>query len=98
QKFVPADAVTTSASGLDPDISPEFATLQVPRIAAARQLRADQVQALVTAGTAKLFGETTVNVLALNLALDKAAPGAGSAPAAPAGATQGPDTSAKSGG
>jgi K+-transporting ATPase ATPase C chain len=71
---IPADAVTTSASGLDPDISPENAALQVARVAGARHLPADQVQALVAAHTAGrlfgLFGEPHVNVLELNLALD----------------------------
>lgn len=94
-KPVPADAVTTSGSGLDPDISPTYAALQVPRIAAARKIPADQVQALVTAGTASNFGNPIVNVLALNLALDKLAPGAGGTPAA---ATTPADTSAKVGG
>ena len=77
-KPVPADAVTSSASGLDPDISPATAALQVPRIAAARKLSPDQVQALVAAGTASNFGAPIVNVLALNLALDKLAPGSAS--------------------
>ena len=77
-KPVPADAVTTSGSGLDPDISPATAALQVPRIAAARKLSPDQVQALVAAGTASTFGVPIVNVLALNLALDKLAPGSAS--------------------
>lgn len=95
QKPVPADAVTTSGSGLDPDISPTFAALQVPRVAAARKLSVDQVQALVTAGTSQNFGDPIVNVLALNLALDKLAPGGGGAPAAAAPAA---NTSAKVGG
>lgn len=73
---VPADAVTTSASGLDPDISPAYATLQVARVADARKMPPDKVQALVdqmTSGTG-LFGNRTVNVLRLNLALDAADP------------------------
>ncbi len=80
---VPADAVTTSGSGLDPDISPAYATLQVPRIAETRKLPVDKVQALVTDTTlgTSLFGERTVNVLRLNLALD-AASGDGQSPAA----------------
>lgn len=76
-RAVPADAVTTSASGLDPDISPAFAALQVPRVAAARKLPADQVQALVADNTTHGFGEVLVNVLALNLALDRLAPASG---------------------
>jgi K+-transporting ATPase ATPase C chain len=71
---VPADAVTTSGSGLDPDISPAFAAFQAPRIAKARGLTAPQVAALVAAQTQGrwlgVFGQPRVNVLALNLALD----------------------------
>lgn len=72
---VPADAVTTSASGLDPDISPENALAQVARVAAARNLAADKLAALVADHTTErqfgFIGERRVNVLALNLALDK---------------------------
>jgi K+-transporting ATPase ATPase C chain len=72
---VPADMVFTSASGLDPHISPEAARLQVGRVAAARSLGADQVKALVEKFVESpqwgIFGEARVNVLRLNLALDE---------------------------
>jgi potassium-transporting ATPase KdpC subunit len=75
---VPVDLVTTSASGLDPDISPEAALFQVPRIAKARNVPEEKVRLMVTVNTrgrlAGLFGEPRVNVLALNLALDRASP------------------------
>jgi K+-transporting ATPase ATPase C chain len=71
---VPADMVFTSASGLDPHISPEAARLQVARVAAARGMGAEQVKALVEKFVEGpqwgVFGEARVNVLQLNLALD----------------------------
>jgi K+-transporting ATPase ATPase C chain len=72
---IPPDAVTASASGLDPDISPQNAAIQVNRVAAARHLTVAQVRTLVatyTQGrTLGILGEPTVNVLELNIALDQ---------------------------
>jgi|SRR5579884_3102001 len=75
---IPVDLVTASASGLDPDISPASAALQLPRVARQRGLSEAQVQQLVKANTSGrtlgFLGEPRVNVLTLNLALDKLKP------------------------
>jgi potassium-transporting ATPase KdpC subunit len=75
---VPADLVTTSASGLDPDITPAAAYFQVPRVAQARGLSVDQVNQLVSKNVQEPFlrfiGERRVNVLTLNMSLDAARP------------------------
>lgn len=75
---IPPDAVTTSGSGLDPEISPEFAALQVDRIAEARDIEPSEVVAVVAANTEApllgFIGQARVNVLMTNLALDSAYP------------------------
>ena len=75
---IPADAVAASASGLDPEISPEYARLQAPRVAAARHLPVSAVQEVIdgqTRGrTLAILGEPRVNVLLVNRALDARVP------------------------
>ena len=76
--LVPIDLVTTSASGLDPNITPNAAQYQVERIAAARGLTVAQVQTVIDHATSErqigLFGERRVNVLQVNIALDQLMP------------------------
>jgi K+-transporting ATPase ATPase C chain len=78
---VPADAVTTSGSGLDPDISPAYAAIQVARVARARHVSADQIRAVMAQHCSDrslgFLGEPTVNVLLLNLDLDRRYPATG---------------------
>ena len=79
---IPSDAVTASGSGLDPDISPANAAIQVDRVAAARHLPVSEVKALVAEHTQGrqlgFLGEPTVNVLELNIALDELSAKSGS--------------------
>jgi K+-transporting ATPase ATPase C chain len=78
QPQVPADAVTASGSGLDPDISPDYADIQVARVAKARHVGADQIRQVVaqcrTSRALGFFGEPAVNVVQLNLQLDQRYP------------------------
>ena len=77
-RLLPADMLTASGSGLDPDISPANALLQVPRVAKARGVPPEQIAALVerqvTPRSLGIFGEPRINVLELNLALEKSFP------------------------
>jgi len=72
---IPAELVTSSGSGLDPDLSPAGAQIQVARIAKVRNISADKINSLIAANTEKplldLFGPAKVNVLKLNVALDE---------------------------
>ncbi len=73
--MIPGDAATASGSGLDPHISPAYAELQIARVAGARGVAPDRVRMLVAQNTAQpalgIIGEPRVNVLLLNLALDR---------------------------
>jgi K+-transporting ATPase ATPase C chain len=86
--LIPADAVTASGSGLDPHISPQNAQLQAARVAKARNLSLDQVKKLIDTYTDQpslgVLGDPGVNVLRLNIALDKLAPPAAASASAPA--------------
>ena len=88
KKPIPADAVTASASGLDPHISPENAEIQIAHVADARKMSPDALKKLIEENTdgrdLGIFGEAGVKVLTLNLALDKAAPVTASPTTAPA--------------
>ena len=76
---IPSDIVTASGSGLDPDISPAYANIQVARVAGARHVSTGQIRAIVaqycSGRPLGIFGEPTVNVLLLNLDLDRRFPG-----------------------
>ena len=87
--LVPADAVTRSGSGLDPDITPANAGLQVVRVADARDVKVEEVRALLARQTKGrqwgLFGDPRVNVLEINLALDRELPKHPTTPGEPSG-------------
>ncbi len=93
---IPADAVTASGSGLDPQISPSNAVLQKARVAKARNMTEDAVQKLIDQYTDRpslgILGDPGVNVLLLNMALDKVAPVAASSPTAPSASVTAPAT------
>lgn len=76
QEDIPADLLTASGSGLDPEISPASAQVQIPRIAAASKLSEDEIRTMVKAATTKkllgVFGEETVNVVKVNIAIGMA--------------------------
>ena len=75
---IPADALTASGSGLDPDISLAYADIQADRVAEARHTSAGKIKSLIASNTSSrdlgILGEPRVNVLQLNLALDKSLP------------------------
>ncbi len=88
-RSLPADVLTTSASGLDPDVTPANARLQAVRVARARGVPVEKIEALITSlvtgRSLGLFGEPRVNVLALNLALEQAYPRSPRRPVIPRG-------------
>ena len=99
ETLIPADAVTASGSGLDPHISPQNAELQAQRVADARKLPKEKVLELVRQNTDQpnlgILGDPGVNVLMLNIALDKAAPLPAPAPATTAASSTAPAAATK---